>query len=202
MMFGHLSRASAMLMTFLTPRSLASREQAMSQVCSAPANGTTPTGRPRNRGCTCCSTEAKKPSKSRYKRSIWAGWRMPRSREEERSIRTYSEHESQASPCAASGACFKRRRPAPARSQPQRHPPGCTTKFAFPAPGADVPGLSACELCIEELALPKSSESGNVNQQGRYPVGAGWISFRKPDQVMPVSQESEPETEPEPTVYR
>jgi hypothetical protein len=56
MISGHLSRASAMGMTFLTPRSFASREQAMTQVCLASANGTTPTGLPRKCGCACCST--------------------------------------------------------------------------------------------------------------------------------------------------
>lgn len=55
---------------------LASREQAIITVRSVPAKGTTPTGRPRNAGRACCSTEAKKPSKSRYSLSMSVGLRM------------------------------------------------------------------------------------------------------------------------------
>jgi hypothetical protein len=64
-MSGHRRLASSTGMTFLTPRIFASREQAITQVRVVPANGTTPTGRPRKALSACCSTLAKKPSKSR-----------------------------------------------------------------------------------------------------------------------------------------
>ena len=62
---GQTFLASDSLMTFLTPRALASFEQAMTTVCTVPSKGTMPTGLPRRPGLACCSTDAKKPSKSR-----------------------------------------------------------------------------------------------------------------------------------------
>jgi len=64
-MSGQSRRASDTFITLRTPAALASRDTAMTQVLSVPSKGTTPTGRPRKLGRACCSTLAKKPSKSR-----------------------------------------------------------------------------------------------------------------------------------------
>lgn len=62
--------------TFLTPRFFASFEQAITQVKSVVSKGMTPTGLPCNFGSACCSTEAKKPSKSKYNCSGLTGFLM------------------------------------------------------------------------------------------------------------------------------
>lgn len=68
--------ASLIGIIFLTPRFFASFEQAMTQVKSVVSNGITPTGLPCSFGSACCSTEAKKPSKSRYNCSGVSGFLM------------------------------------------------------------------------------------------------------------------------------
>src|SRR6478735_5011752 len=60
---GHIFLASPTLVPVLTPNFLASIEAAMHTVVSA-IIGTTPSGFPRSRGSTCCSTEAKYELKS------------------------------------------------------------------------------------------------------------------------------------------
>src|SRR3954451_13486282 len=69
---GHSRLASATLVPVFTPNFFASTLAAMHTVVSA-SIGTTPTGRPRSLGSTCCSTEAKYELKStRSDRSISA----------------------------------------------------------------------------------------------------------------------------------
>lgn len=62
--------------TFVTPISFVTFEQALTVVLALLSKGTTPTGLPRNRLSHYCSTDAKKPSKSRYSRSIVSGRRI------------------------------------------------------------------------------------------------------------------------------
>jgi hypothetical protein len=67
--------ASATRVPVFTPNVFASMLAAMHTVVSA-SIGTTPTGRPRRRGSTCCSTDAKYELKStRSERSVTAGVR-------------------------------------------------------------------------------------------------------------------------------
>ena len=67
---GHILFASPTFVPVFTPKVFASTLAAMHTVVSA-IIGTTPTGRPRNRGSTCCSTEAKYELKStRSDRSV------------------------------------------------------------------------------------------------------------------------------------
>src|SRR6185369_12570636 len=60
---GHIFFASPTFVPVFTPNFLASTEAAMHTVVSA-IIGTTPSGLPRSRGSTCCSTEAKYELKS------------------------------------------------------------------------------------------------------------------------------------------
>src|SRR6187455_1310319 len=60
---GHIFFASPTLVPVFTPKRFASTLAAMHTVVSA-SIGTTPSGLPRSRGSTCCSTEAKYELKS------------------------------------------------------------------------------------------------------------------------------------------
>src|SRR5260221_5088749 len=90
---GHRRRASATLVPVFTPKVFASTLAAMHTVVSA-SIGTTPTGRPRSRGSTCCSTEAKYELKStRSERSVTRALRVPIERPVGRLHELAPEHE-------------------------------------------------------------------------------------------------------------
>lgn len=66
-----IARTSGTRITFFTPSFFASLLTAITVMLfvGAASNGTIPTGLPRSFGSVCCATDAKNPSKSRYKTS-------------------------------------------------------------------------------------------------------------------------------------
>jgi hypothetical protein len=74
MMLGQIRLASATYITFFRSNLLISFEAVITHVVLVFSNGITPTGFPHRAGRACCSTEAKKPSKSRYRRAIVVGF--------------------------------------------------------------------------------------------------------------------------------